>query len=259
MTMASPRPERCWRIIGTSGDRSCGELSSYTHCHNCPVFSSAGRQLMEAEPPAGYIEQWTHFLADARTRKGARTLSALVFRLGLEWVGLDTASVVEISDLRPSRRVAHRSEGTLQGIVNIRGNLLLQVDLFHLLKIERATPIATQEFPQALRENRNVAAMGSSANKHVAIPDSFSVGASKTRIASPPRLVVISLGGVTWVFQADEVLGVQRFSSAEIGPVPVTIAHRVARVTKGLLTLGQHKVGFVDSDVLFAQLRQAVG
>jgi chemotaxis-related protein WspD len=227
MTVVAPRPERCWRVIGISGDRSCSDLNTYTHCHNCPVFSNAGRQLMEAEPPEGYIEQWTHFLADARTRKGPRTLSALVFRLGSEWIGLDTAFVVEISDLRPSRRVAHRSEGTLKGIVNIRGNILLQVDLFHLLKIDT---------------NGSVGA-----------------GATAARLAASPRLVVISLGSATWVFQADEVLGVQRFSSAEMGPVPVTITHRVARVTKGLLTLGQRKVGLVDTDVLFAQLRQAVG
>jgi chemotaxis-related protein WspD len=220
MTQES-RPEQCWRVIGIAGNRSCPELETYTHCNNCPVFSQSGRRLMDAEPPAGYIEQWTTFLADARLRKNTRTISVLVFRLGSEWIAIETAFVVEVSGLRPSRTVAHRNNGTLRGIVNIRGNLLLQVDLFHLLKIDLAP-----------------AAVDASA---------------------APRLIVIRNGAATWVFQVDEVLGVQRFSSAEVGSVPVTVAQQVAHVTKGLLTFGDRRVGFVDTDALFAQLRQAVG
>jgi chemotaxis-related protein WspD len=222
VTVSSVRPDRCWRVIGTDGDRTCPELVQYIHCYNCPVYSQAGRQLLDGAPPAGYIEQWTTFLADARIRKGARTMSALVFRLGREWIGIDTAFVIEIADLRPSRRVAHRSDGALKGIVNIRGNLQLQVDLVRLLKIDAGEEL------------------------DVALP-------------AIPRLVVIKQAAATWVFRVDEVLGVQRFSSAELGPVPVTVIHRVARVSKGLLTIGDRKIGYLDTDVLFDQLRRAVG
>ncbi len=31
----------CWNRIGVSGDRSCPELATVVHCHNCPVFSGS--------------------------------------------------------------------------------------------------------------------------------------------------------------------------------------------------------------------------
>jgi len=36
--------ERCWNFIGIEGDRSCPQLATYTHCRNCPVYSTAGHQ-----------------------------------------------------------------------------------------------------------------------------------------------------------------------------------------------------------------------
>jgi chemotaxis signal transduction protein len=76
---------------------------------------------------------------------------------------------------------------------------------------------------------------------------------------APARLVVIQKGDVSWVFRADEVLGVQRFATGDLGPIPVTVAHSVARVSKGLLTLGERRIGYLDSEALFALLRRAVG
>ena len=80
-----------------------------------------------------------------------------------------------------------------------------------------------------------------------------------------PRLVVIQQAAqgnapaATWVFRVDEILGVQRFSSADVGPVPVTVAQGIGRVSRGLLSMGARNVGFLDSEALFALLRQAVG
>jgi chemotaxis-related protein WspD len=220
MSAAAPRPERCWSVIGVSGDRSCVELAKHIHCHNCPVFSATGRELMEVPAPPGYIESWTEFLAGARVRSSARSMAALVFRLGDEWLAIDATAVVEIAEVRPARRIAHRTGRALVGLVNIRGQLLLQVTLHHLLHI--ADPTGTHD---------------------------------RTR----PRLVVIQERDVSWVFHADEVLGVQRFASGDLGPVPLTVTHSVARVSKGLLTLGDRRVGHLDSEALFTLLRQEVG
>lgn len=217
---ADVRPARCWSVIGIGGDRSCPELESHVHCHNCPVFSNAGRQLMEGAAPSGYLEEWTEFLASARVRTSTRAMAALVFRIADEWLAIEATAIAEVAEIRPSRRIAHRSGGALVGLVNIRGQLLLQVNLHHLF--------------------------------HLGTPAS-----ADTR--APPRLVVLQRGEVSWVFRADEVLGIQRFATTDLGPIPVTVAHSVARVSKGLLTLGQRRVGHLDADGLFTLLRQVVG
>jgi chemotaxis-related protein WspD len=211
-------PPRCWSVIGVSGDRSCGELAEYTHCRNCPVFTMGGRALMEQPPPAGYLEDWKTFLADARLRQADRTISTLVFLLGTEWLAIETAAIGEVAAVRPPHRIAHRSRGVLVGLVNIRGQLMLQVSLHMLLQLERdATAAKTQ------------------------------------------RLIVIQQAGATWAFQADDVLGVRRFASSDIGPVPVTVAQGMARVSRGLMTVGPKTAGYIDTDQLFTLLRQAVG
>jgi chemotaxis-related protein WspD len=211
-------PPRCWSSIGVGGDRSCPELAEYTHCRNCPVFTLAGRQLMERPAPPGYLAEWTEFLADARLRTTTRSLSTLVFRISAEWLAVDAGIVGEVAAARPAHRIAHRTSGVLVGLVNIRGQLLLQVSLHKLLHLETPTTLKPQ-----------------------------------------PRLVVIHKGGASWVFQADEILGVQRFAATDVSPVPVTVAQGMARVSRGLISLGARNVGFVDSDQLFGLLRQAVG
>ena len=45
------------------GDRSCPELAKVTHCHNCPVFATAGRRFLDAPRPPGYLDEWTARLA----------------------------------------------------------------------------------------------------------------------------------------------------------------------------------------------------
>src|SRR5436189_1675930 len=116
-------PDRCWSVIGVAvgGDRSCGELTEYIHCRNCPVFTIGGRALMEQTPPTGYLDEWKEFLADARLRQAERSISTLVFRIGAEWLAIDTTAIGEVAVVRPAHRIAHRSGGVLVGLVNIRG------------------------------------------------------------------------------------------------------------------------------------------
>lgn len=213
-------PPRCWSVIGVSqgGNQTCGELTEYIHCRNCPVFMMAGRTLMEQAPPPGYLAEWKDFLADARLRQTERSISTLVFRLGSEWLAIEASAIGEVAAVRPAHRIAHRSGGVLVGLVNIRGQLLLQVSLHSLLHLDRDD------------------------------------NAQKSQ-----RLVVIQRAGASWAFQADDVLGVRRFSTDDIGPVPVTVAQGMARVSRGLMSLGASSAGFVDSDQLFTLLRQAVG
>jgi chemotaxis-related protein WspD len=214
-----PGDHGCWRAIGVSGDASCPELRTVVHCRNCPVYTAAGRTLIEREPPPGYTAEWTTFLAQAKVRQVARTLAVLVFRLGDEWLGLDAGDVVEIAETRPLHRIPHRPGPVLGGMVNIRGQLLLFVSMHGLLHIE----------PRG-------------GDAHVV-----------------ERFVVIQRGDESWVFRADEVQGVHRFALGDLGPVPVTVAHGAASLSKGLLPLGDRRVGYLDGAALFSTLRKAVG
>lgn len=126
----------CWKTIGVFGDASCPELVTYTHCRNCRVFTAAGRQLMERPAPPGYREEWTAQLARPKPRLG-RDHSMLVFRVGREWLALDTLLCSEVSRWVRPHRIAHRHGGVLAGLVNIRGQLLLCVQLVALLKLGR--------------------------------------------------------------------------------------------------------------------------
>lgn len=217
-TIPTDLPPRCWADIGVGGDRTCLELAEYTHCRNCPVFTAAGRELMERSAPEGYLAEWTEFLAGARLRTTTRSISTLVFRISAEWLAIEAAHVGEVAAVRPAHRIAHRTGGVLEGLVNIRGQLLLQVSLHKLLHLDGGTILKPQ-----------------------------------------PRLVVLERDGVSWVVQVDEILGVQRFSTTDISPVPVTVAQGMARVSRGLISLGARNVGFVDTEQLFTLLRTAVG
>lgn len=114
----SAAPEACWRRIGVyGGDLSCPTLVSALHCRNCPVFSAAARSLFERDDSAAEVEIET---VAARMASGLR---ALLFRLGAQWFALPTAHLAEVAQDRPARRLAHRTGGRLQGLVNLRGEL----------------------------------------------------------------------------------------------------------------------------------------
>lgn len=219
-----PGDPACWRIIGVvgEGDGTCPKLAEVVHCRNCPVFTNAGRDLIERAPPAGYVEEWTTLLAQSKTRAAPRTLAVLVFRVAEEWLAVDAAHVVEIAELRPVHRIPHRPGRVLSGLVNIRGQLLLAVSLHGLLHLE----------PQPADPARR----------------------------TPERLVVIQRAAEeTWVFRVEEVLGIQRFAVGDVGPVPSTVAHGTANLSRGILPLAERRIGYLDSDALFATLRRTVG
>jgi chemotaxis-related protein WspD len=139
-----PGDADCWKLIGVFGDGSCAELTKVTHCRNCPVFTRAGRELMERAPPEGYRDEWTSLLAREKD-KPTRDQSVIVFRVGEEWLGLDTTLFVEVAEWKRPHRIAHRSSTLLAGIVNIRGQLQLCVSLHGLLQVpapEQASPSA---------------------------------------------------------------------------------------------------------------------
>ncbi|KFN48570.1 chemotaxis protein CheW [Arenimonas composti] len=125
----------CWRTIGVhGGDHSCERLAEVLHCRNCPVFSGAARNLLQRESAAVADDAG---LDDAGA--GAGRATALVFRIGRQWLGLPPALVGEVGADPPVRRLAHRTAGRIEGVVNVRGELRLCIAFGELLGLGRRT------------------------------------------------------------------------------------------------------------------------
>lgn len=218
----------CWNRIGVCGDQTCPELARFVHCHNCPVFSTASERLLAAPPPAGYLEE-----AQARLAAPAEVVvpdahSALVFRIGEEWLALPVQVLVEVHAPRSIHRIPHRG-GLLAGMVNIRGELELCVRLGQLLAITST---------EAKSTNKQSAAAVATAPA-----------------ATTARLLVVQFDRERWVFPVDEVDQVYRFHASDLSAVPATVARFGGRMSSGLFTHNDRTIGFLDTN----RLRQALG
>src|SRR5687768_4980119 len=84
------RTPPCWNTIGVRGDKSCTRLPEYMHCRSCPVFGNAAAECLDRPVTAEYRREWTRHYAEPRPTSSTRIESAMVFRIGSEWVALPT-------------------------------------------------------------------------------------------------------------------------------------------------------------------------
>jgi chemotaxis-related protein WspD len=126
----------CWRSIGTSGDGSCAQLVQHIECRNCPVYAAAAGQLLHIDAPAAYTRDWTALVATAKPAADIATFAVVIFRVGTEWLALPAAIFKEVAADRLIHTLPHRRNGTLLGVVNIRGELLVCASLAHILGAE---------------------------------------------------------------------------------------------------------------------------
>lgn len=240
--------ERCWNFIGIEGDRSCPQLATYTHCRNCPVYSTAGRHLLERSIPGDYRHQWTQLLAESRTDENSlmpshvptTQITVVIFRLQREWLALSAQIFKEMAPPSVIHSLPHRSNQILRGLVSIRGELLLCISLSHLLNLEVAdTPVQTVS------------------------PVVYS------------RMVVLEKASNTWVFAVDELYGVHRFHRDELQDAPKSLTQGTQAYTKGLFhwqpgvspvarsasggsASRSHSVSYLDDELLFTTLARKV-
>lgn len=220
--------DACWSRIGVSGDRSCPELKVHIHCRNCPVYSSAARALLDAPPPHDALEQSTRHFANPtalieRSSNKDAAHSAIVFRLRSEWFALPTVLCLEVTDVRPIHSLPHRRSGSILGVANIRGELLVCISLTDILGL------ATQAESKQVR-----------------------------RGTVTPRLLVARREQGAVVFPVDEVQGVQRFYERDLAPTPATVAKAQAKYTKALLAVEQKTVGLIDDQLLFYTVERSL-
>jgi chemotaxis-related protein WspD len=219
----------CWNRIGIAGDRSCPELERHIHCRNCPVFAEAAKGFFDRPAPEGYLAEWSRLLAVPTSPADSKDLSILIFRLGNEWLALRTHVVVEVTTPRLVHRIPHRSNDILVGLVNLRGQLQLQVSLHGLLGVDTSS----------------LAVPTASASEHGGAPD----------MGHAPRLIVIKRDGHSWVFLAEEVLGVHRFAVSRLIGVPSNLANPENSFSQAVIHWREKSVGYLDDQRVFATLK----
>lgn len=211
----------CWKEIGTFGDRSCPELAALAHCRNCPVYSAAGRRMLDRGFPDGYREEWTARLANRKDAGEVETFSIIIFRLREELFALKTVFFQEAAEAAVPHTIPLRSGEVFKGIINVNGELILCVSVAALLGI---------------------------ADKE-----------GETRIRRVyPRLVVVSRDGQRFAFPTDEVLGVHRFPLAAVQELPATVSRSIRALTTGILPWQEKTVGLIEEEKFFAALSRSL-
>lgn len=212
----------CWNTVGVRGDRSCPKLVLARHCDNCGVFADAARQLLDRPPPAGYLEELTSLMAKSVPEAAKPVaLSAVLFEIGDQTLAIDTVQVVEVTEPRPVHRVGHRSGRIFSGLANIHGQLELCASLRGLLQIGGDLPAAASQGSRA-------------------------------------RMLLVELLGQRWVFDADAVLGVQRFFLDDVSNVPATSHHDGSGFIKSVLVWNDRRVAHLDLEKVFAALKRSI-
>jgi chemotaxis-related protein WspD len=232
----------CWSAIGVFSKAvpSCPRLAEVIHCQNCEVYSAAGRTLFERAATRGYADEWADALRLGKPREQVDSISVLVFRIGTEWLGLPTAALSQVSDVRKIHSLPHRSDSVLLGLVNVRGRLQVCCSLAALLGIEQR------------------------AGDHVA-----------TSSLAYRRMIVAERERDRWVFPVDEIDGVRRFRPRHVRDKPVTVARDRAHFTgfvvelddsvllhsergEAALPFESRQIGCLDPERVFEALRQHV-
>jgi len=223
-SLSTPAPVEisdCWNKIGVSGDGTCAELKKFVHCRNCPVYSTAGALLLDRSPPDGYRRDWTEFFSREKKRVTPGRMSAVIFRIGAEWLALRTRTFQEVVERRMIHSLPHRREGVVLGLVNVRGELLICVCLGRLLGIDY----------------------------------SFS---DERRRALCDRLVVAEWQGSRLTFPVDEIHGIHRYHAEELKEAPATVAKADSSFTRGVLAWQNRMVGHLDEELLFSTLNRSL-
>jgi chemotaxis-related protein WspD len=208
----------CWNRIGVSGDQSCAKLEQHVHCRNCDVYSGAAQRNLQRPVSAGYREEWaSHFRQPALAREDSDQ-SALVFRVGREWLALPTRAIASVAPAAPGHALPHRSGGALLGIVNVGGKLTPSMSLGALLGVDE------HDVPAA-------------AGRHV-----FA------------RLLVMQSEGRSFALPVADLHGIERYAAAGLAAPAATINKGLDRFLTGVLALGAMRVGVLDAALVGHQL-----
>jgi chemotaxis-related protein WspD len=101
----------------------------------------AAIQLLDREVPEDSLREQTAHVALRERAIDRGTKSIVIFRIGVEWLGLPTDVFQEVAEECTVHTLPHRRGGMVAGLVNVRGELLLCVALETLLGLEKRAEV----------------------------------------------------------------------------------------------------------------------
>src|SRR5260221_4852782 len=157
-------------------------------------------RLVDRELPPDYLDEWAAHIAGPKQLVARGTSSAVVFRVGAEWLAVPTAVCHEVSAHKPIHTIPHRRNGIVLGLVNIRGDLVLCVSLSAVLGV------AEQPYHQPER-----------------------------RRLSRERLLLFEHDGQRLACPVTDMHGVHRYHPDDLQEAPPTVAKGTAVYTRAIL------------------------
>ncbi|HEY8607344.1 MAG TPA: chemotaxis protein CheW [Noviherbaspirillum sp.] len=209
----------CWNSKGVRGDRSCERLRQHAHCRHCEVYGAAAGEVMQRALPEAYRAEWAaHFALPEEVERDDEA-AVMIFRIGQEWLALPASVAVTVTEQTRPRRLPHRNEGILQGVVNVRGQIRPCISLAALLPSGAPSPAA---------------------------------GAAGSRAF--PRLLAVQLQQQAYALPVDELLGIHRHAPADLQPVPAAANKELYRYVTAILRVDRMFVGCLDPALLGRKL-----
>ncbi|WP_223629945.1 chemotaxis protein CheW [Pseudomonas atacamensis] len=207
----------CWNRIGIHGDKSCPLLEEHIHCRNCSVYSAAATRLLDRYS----LQQDQREAVVSKVEIDVKTRSLLMFRLGEEWLGLATRSLVEVAPLQAIHSLPHQRSRALLGVANVRGALVACLSLVELLDLDG-----------------NVAPV------------------SGGRIM--PRMLIIAAHGGPVVVPVDEVDGIHAIDERILDAASQSGAQASAKYTRGVLQYRGRSLRWLDEEQLLSAVTRSL-
>lgn len=206
----------CWNTIGVwrSSGKKCEKLDDVVHCYNCEVYSNAGRSLLNRATPEGYDDEWADVLASEKKTKSRNLTSAVLFRLGAEWLSLPVNMINEITLLKNIYDIPHNKNKKIRGMVNIRGELIVCMSLGYLLGVEKPDD-------HLLAEERAI-----------------------------NRLITIREKNGYIVFPVSEIDGIIHYDPDKLSSAPDTVRNSKLNFISGVTSCNNKTVACIDHDSL---------
>lgn len=189
-----------------------------------PEHSVSAARLLDREVSEDYLREWTAHIAAEKNAVEPGTKSVVIFRIGAEWLALPVDVFQEVAERCRVHGLPHRRGGLIQGLVNVRGELLLCVALDVLLGLEKANEVS-------------------------------GTGERSSRA----RLLVCNRGGGRLALAVSEVFGVHRYHPKDLRDIPATLTKAEAGAyTTGVVPWRGRTVGCLDDQLVFYALNKGL-
>ena len=207
----------CWNRIGIHGDKSCPLLIEHIHCRNCAVYSAAATRLLDRYA----LQQDDREQVSTVAGSDVKTRSLLMFRLGEEWLGLATRSLVEVAPLQAIHSLPHQRSRALLGVANVRGALVACLSLVELLGLDGTSGVA-----------------------------------SGARVM--PRMLIIAAHGGPVVVPVDEVDGIHAIDERLLEAASKSGHQANAKYTRGVLQFKGRSLRWLDEEQLLSAVTRSL-